>query len=280
MKNRIHLILHASESRDACDVTTFADASQTLMSDYLRYYPNDLTLKKGFCSGRELVNIINNQPKDSIYSLDIVSHGNQGGVQISRDLKPPEKAPLEEAEWHYYLRGADQWNLDKDKPQTRAQAEYREETMHGLYTSMTVALWVSRFFNQKYIKKKGLIKNEYMDGIAVRDDISFDRFGTPCFVEFHGCRIAEELPYLNTLFDNFAKDFADKMPRRSIVVGHTWNNSPDGHPSGSKNDYRHHEVQAYQANWYSSTRMFKKGTERWGLRFENSSTPPESSLGP
>jgi hypothetical protein len=281
MEKRIHLILYASESRNACDVNTFLDASQTLMNDYLRYYPNDLTIRKGFSSGEQVVNIINSQPKGSIYSLDVVSHGNQGGIQVSRDLRPPEKAPPKEAEWHYFLRGKDKLNLDPEKPQTEAQAEYREETMHGLYTNMKVALWVSRFFNQKYVKKEGLLKNEYMEGIAVRRAIDFSRFGHGCFVEFHGCRIAEKIPYLNDLFDNFAKDFADLMPRRSVVVGHTINNNPDGHPSGCKCDYRHHPVRAYEANWYSSTPLFNdEPRERWGLKFENSSTPPEGPGAP
>jgi len=82
-------------------------------------------------------------------------------------------------------------------------------------------------------------------------------------------------PYLNDVFDNFAKDFADKMPRGSIVVGHIANNFPNNNPSGNVNDYRHNGIRAYESDFLGSSALYNENpVERWGLTFKNSSTPP------
>ncbi|MBX2809879.1 MAG: hypothetical protein KTR20_14735 [Cellvibrionaceae bacterium] len=270
-RNRIRLILYAAESRGAGDVNTFINASATLREDYSKYYPRDDIIVQGFHSGQELADIINAQAEASIYSLDIVSHGNQGGIHISRTLSPPEESPRLKREWHYRLRGEDQANLDPRYPQTREDAAYMEESMHGLYTSKSVAAWIGRFYNQKLIEEGSFFNTRYTLGLATLEDIVFSRFANNAFIEFHGCRVAEEIPYLNTLFDNFAKDFADQMPGESIVVGHIANNFPDRHPNGNTDDYRHNLVRIYMA-----AKSTGEPVERWGQTFINSSTPPDT----
>ena len=271
----IRLILFASQSIKPSDVHTFKNAAKTVADDYKKHYPSDTVLLKGFSNGKELVRAISSQNDKSIYSLDVVSHGNQGGIHIAKKLSPPEKSPVAKAYYHHQLRGRNGLNLDPQYPQTKQDAEFMEESMHGLYTNNTVATWVSRYYNQKLIKKQGILSDEYMEGIATIGEIPFSRFVSGAFVEFHGCRAAEKIPYLNDIFDNFTKDFADKMPSESIVVGHTTNNFPNNHPGGRKNDYRHNKIRVYQAGWYSSSALYdEKPIERWGKKFQNSSTPP------
>lgn len=86
MIDQIRLIIH-TDSRKKPDVNTFA-AAKTLVSDYRQNYSKQGdTIKMVFVkTGRDIVNEINQIGVGKLISLDIVSHGNQGGIHISRNL--------------------------------------------------------------------------------------------------------------------------------------------------------------------------------------------------
>jgi hypothetical protein len=135
-----------------------------------------------------------------------------------------------------------------------------EESMHGLYSGNMSKVGVAYYFNQSYEKSTD---------IGFLNDIEFNRFSDKSVVEFHGCKTAEVIPGFNTLMkDNFAKEFSGKLGGKGIVIGHVTSSSPDKNPNGNANDYRYGKVRVYQ-----NGKLIKDNAERWGLWFENSSTP-------
>ena len=71
-------------------------------------------------SGVEVANAINSAGIGKITTLDIVSHGNQGGIQISRNLSPSIKSGFIQKRTHVQIRKL------SDKPQSEEDAEYIE----------------------------------------------------------------------------------------------------------------------------------------------------------
>ena len=266
----MHVIAYADTSLASSDVHTFKNAATNLKRDYERLYPGDKVVLEGFSSGDELARIINGQPKGSITSLDIVSHGNGGGMHIAERLSAPKAAGAFDAEMHYRMRGADQLNLIPDSPQTRADAAFQEEKAVGLYGSESTAKWVGRLYNQEPVDGDN---GPTSQGAATLGDIDRSRFSKDgVFVELHGCKSAIDLGPI----DSFAEDFAEILPEGSTVVGHTENNWPNGHPGGLKDDYRHNEVIVFRSP--EGFLSFGDATasapsERWGMTFPNSSTP-------
>lgn len=192
--------------------------------------------------------------KGNLISLDIISHGNQGGVHISRDLPRPVKADFLKRNAHVMIRRS------SDRPQTEADAEYMEESMHGLYSDYASKLGVSYYYNQTLSSSAD---------IATLSDIKFDVFVDNTSVEFHGCRTAEIVPILNTyLKDNFAKNFSDNLSKNAVVIGHITNSAPNKNPNGNTNDYRYGRVRVYKGG-----SLIKDNVERSNLTFPNSSTP-------
>ena len=266
---KIHLIFYAPGR----DKNTFHHASLILKKDYDRHYPDDITKIIDFSDGEDLVEKINTQDKNSIISLDIVSHGNQAGIHISKKLLPPELSYFTKRNAHMKIRG-----------KSEKEAEYMEEYMIGLYSGKTGAIGISYYYNQKLFKDestwgrlKGKIDGSNMnDGIALLNEIKSNRFTSNAFIEFHGCRVAEYQSILNDFKDNFAEDFAEYIGKNCTVVGHIENNFPDKHPE-NPNDYRHNKVRIYgKTAWYRlGDAKESDPIERWGLQLKNSSTPPQ-----
>ena len=205
-------------------------------------------------SGKDIVKQINKNGVDKLISLDIISHGNQGGIHIARKLKQPEKSGILQRNIHVLLR------RHSDHPQTEADAEYMEESIHGLYSGYSSELGVAYYYNQTYEKSTD---------IAFLKEIEFNRFTDKSVVEFHGCRTAEIIPALNSwIKDNFAEDFSEKLGNKGIVIGHVTSSSPNKNPNGNTNDYRYGKVRVCK-----NGKIIKNNVERWGLTFENSSTP-------
>ena len=253
MAGLTHLILHTDSIKQS-DIHTFKNAAITLSSSYKAKYPGDIVKIDFVRSGKDIKRHINNVNVGKLITLDIISHGNQGGIHIARKLTKPEKSGFLQRNAHVMIR------RHSDNPQTEADAEYMEESMHGLYSDYLSTLGAAYFFNQTY---------ESSTDIAYIKEIDFGKFSANSVVEFHGCRTAENVPILNTwIKDNFAKNFSDKLGEKGIVVGHITNSSPDKNPNGNANDYRYGKVRIYR-----NGRILKDGIERWGLKFENSSTP-------
>lgn len=253
MPNHTRLILY-SDSIKTPDVNTFKNAAITISKNYKAKYPLD-TVKIGFVrSGKDIVKQINKTGMGKLISLDVVSHGNQGGIHIARRLKQPEKSGLLQRNMHVLLR------RHSDNPQTEADAEFMEESMHGLYSGYFSKVGVAYYYNQTY---------ERSTDIALLQEIEFDRFADKSVVEFHGCRTAEIIPALNSwIKDNFAEDFSEALGDKGVVIGHVTNSSPNKNPNGNANDYRYGKVRVYK-----NGKLIKDNVERQKLTFENSSMP-------
>lgn len=274
-QSKVHLILYASGK----DKNTFKSAAVVVEKDYKKHYPKDSVKLARFTTGKSLVEIINKQSDGAIVSLDIISHGNQGGVHVSEKLENAEETYWAKKKMHIAIRGEEFKEAGKDPEK---EAEFMEEKMLGLYAGKTSAMGVSYYFNQKLFKDeslwgrlKGKFSKSYLnEGIALLDDIEAVKFSESAFIEFHGCRIAEYLPGLNTVKDNFAENFAEHIGNSCTVVGHQNNNYPNGHPKNT-NDYRHNKVRVYKMSWPNIDASESKAKERWGQEFVNSSTPPQ-----
>jgi hypothetical protein len=91
MPNHTRLILY-SDSMKPSDVNAFKNAAITLSKVYKAKYPLDTVKMEFVRSGKEIVEQINKAGVGKLVSLDITSHGNQGGIHIARKLKTPEKS--------------------------------------------------------------------------------------------------------------------------------------------------------------------------------------------
>lgn len=185
----VRLIIH-TRSIELSDAHTFKNAAVTLEKEYNRLYPKDSVDRVFVYSGRDIVHAINRQNSGSIISLDIISHGNQGGIHIARRLAKPPESGLLQKRAHYEIRRY------SDRPQTRKDAEYCEESMHGLYIDWLALRAISYYYNQ--------VEGSELD-VAYLYHIKYDRFRTEAYIKIHGCLIAETIPFINThLRDNFA----------------------------------------------------------------------------
>lgn len=112
-------------------------------------------------------------------------------------------------------------------------------------------------------------------GIRFIKDVNKKKFHREVFVEFHGCRIGEEVRFVDYIKDSFAEEFAEHLDGNPTVVAHTENNFPNGHPV-NQNDYRRGPVRVYTQNpWLLDLDASgKKAEDRWQLKFKYSSTPP------
>lgn len=249
----VRIILHTDSILKA-DVNTFESAALNLKKDYIGKYKSDTVQAVFVKSGKEIAEYLNKQGRDSVISLDIVSHGNQGGIHIARKLESPVNSGFIQKRAHV------RWRETSDNPQTEEDADMIEESMHGLYTNWRAKKGVSYYYNQTC---------EHSSDIALLEDIDFTVFKEGAFVEFHGCRTAEQIPTLNTVFqDNFAKQFSDMLPKMCVVVGHTTNSNPNKHPKKPVTDYRHGDIRAYKDG-----KMIHNVVQRSSLQFPNSSTP-------
>jgi hypothetical protein len=248
----VRLIVH-TDSIKKPDVNTFAAAAASLENEYKRLYIKDGIRRHFVKSGQDIVRVINNEAPNVIASLDVVSHGNQSGVHIARLLPVPVKSGFVQRRAHYRIR------LSSDSPQTEADAEYCEESMHGLYTDWTALQAVGAYYNQ-------------VDGgrgdVAYLSDIGYNRFQEGAHVEFHGCLTAEMTPVVHYLKDNFAKQWSDNLPKLCTVVGHITKSNPNSAPSSRISDYRHGAVRVYRDG-----SILLESAERAQQKFPNSSTP-------
>lgn len=242
-----------TDSISKSDVHTFKSAAIQLQKDYQRLGgKSELHFA---LSGKDIIEIINKQQNNSIISLDIVSHGNQGGIHIARQLTFPIDSGFIQKRAHVVIRS------QTDKSQSEQQAEKIEESMHGFYTNWITQKGVSYYYNQSF---------DNSTDIRNLSDINFMKFTKKVFIEFHGCRTAEVIPIMNSYFkDNFAKEFSDYLSNEAIVVGHITNSNPNLNTNGKKSDYRHGKIRAYKGG-----RLIHDGVERRNLKFINSSTPP------
>lgn len=251
MDGKTRLIVH-TDSIKIADVNTFKNAAVTLSKVYKTKYMKDIVKVEFVRSGKEIVRAINNVGIGKLISLDIVSHGNQGGIHIAKKLMKPEKAGFIQQRAHVHIR------RHSDNPQTEVDAVFMEESMHGLYSDYFSKLGVAYYYNQTF---------ERSTDIAYLSEIKFDRFADNSIVEFHGCSTAEIIPILNAwIKDNFVKNFSDNMGEKGIVIGHITNSSPDKNPNGNLNDYRYGKVRVYK-----NGSLIKDKVERSGLKFLHSS---------
>lgn len=249
----VRLIIHTDSIKQS-DVNTFKSAANTLLGEYRSRFPADRVERLFVRSGREIVAGINGLKGGVLASLDVVSHGNQGGVHIARRLNVPVKSSFLQEQAHYGIRRY------SDRPQTRKDAEYCEESIHGLYTDWAARKLVAYYYNQA--------GGDGTD-VAYLHEIAYDRFQPGAHVELHGCLTAEMLPFVNTyLKDNFAKQLSDNLPKGCTVVGHTDRSNPNLVPSSRISDYRHGPVRVYRDG-----AIVQESIQREELRFPNSSTP-------
>lgn len=248
----VRLIVHTDSIKKA-DANTFAAAAISLEGEYKRLYPKDSIRRVFARSGQDMVRAINNEMPKVIVSLDIVSHGNQSGVHIARTLPAPVKSGFLQRRLHYRIRRY------SDRPQTPADAEFCEESMHGLYTDWAALEAVGVYYNQ-------------IDGgrtdVAYLSDLQYGRFQEGTHVELHGCLTAEMIPVVNQLKDNFAKQLSDNLPKGSTVVGHITQSNPNSVPSSRISDYRHGLVRVYRDGG-----VIMDSVERSSQKFPGSSTP-------
>lgn len=268
---KIHLILYAGRALSQSHVHTFRNASMQLLRDYRSHsrYADHTIIHGAFNSGEDFVELVNSMPKNSIISLDAISHGNQAGLHIAEHLNPPERSPIVRRNMHYKIR-----NAEGRSPVSEEDAAFMEEFMAGIYSNMDMMEYTSWYYNQKY-ERDTIIDRLWdgimLDGIALLPEIKSNRFAHGAFVELHGCNTAEYLPYFNDVYDNFAENLAEEIGRGATVVGHVVNSNPN-HPNG-KEDYRHGRVRVYGARHLISASE-SDVQERMELTFENSSTPP------
>ena len=248
----VRLIIH-TDSINKSDVNTFTSAASTLEQEYKRLYATDALRRVFVKSGQDIVRAINGEPASSIASLDIVSHGNQSGVHIARRLAVPQKSGPAQRRLHQFFRQS------SDSPQTEEQAEFCEESVHGLYTDWAALQGVEVYYNQ--------VDGGRID-VAYLSDINYAQFQEGAHVEMHGCLTAEMIPGVNHLKDNFAKQLSDNLPKRCTVVGHITKANPNKTPSSRISDYRHGAVRVYRDG-----KMIADGAERSREKFANSSTP-------
>lgn len=306
---KIHLILWAQGS----DANTFHHSALTLQKDYKKHYPKDRVIVKSFAHGKEFVDTVNSFPDNSIISLDVSSHGNMFGVHISEKSKN-SPAPEHHLYWHPALRHKSMEIFHGKKPQTVDDTIIMEEQMLGLYKDEAGLEWAARFFNQnKCMDDNSTLKNTIIDeakmffeshknssstkvitatikktiwmsdscktamnkNIRFIKDINKSKFMKNLFVEFHGCRIGEELPVIVTLKDNFAEELAEHLGGSPTVVAHINNNNPNNSKNGNQNDYRHNKVRIYKhtTGTFGLDATSANPIERWGLEIPNSSTP-------
>ena len=193
------------------DAATFKKAAEKLAAER-KAKGQDVILMR-VSSGKEIVEAINSQPVGSIDSLDIVSHGNPGGIHIARRITPKDDSVF--GKWaHFFTR------RNSEHPQSETDAEQMEEEAVGLYTDRMRRFGVAVYYNQ-----------DIGDESALLSDIEFDRFKPDCQAEFHGCRTAEDL----SLLDSFATQFSQELDEDATVTAHT----DPANPAGPKYDYRH-----------------------------------------
>jgi len=248
----VRLVIH-TDSIKKSDVHTFTAAASFLENQYRRSYRADEFRRILVKSGQEIAQAINREAPRSIASLDLVSHGNQSGIHISRKMPAPVEAGFMLRRLHYRAR------LHSDRPQTEQDAAYCEESMHGLYTDWAALQAVGIYYNQ-------------VDGgrtdVAYLSDIEYGRFQEGAHVELHGCLTAEMVPVLNRLKDNFAKQLSDNLPKGSTVVGHIARSNPNASSSSRISDYRHGAVRVFQDG-----RIVMESVERARQKFAGSFTP-------
>lgn len=255
MNGQVRLIIY-TDSRKKPDINTFKAAANTLAQCYKQLYAKqgDVTKVVFVKTGIEITNEINKINFGKLITLDIVSHGNQGGIHISRDLLKPIESGFIQKMAHVFIR------RHSNKPQSDVDAKYIEESMHGLYSDYLSKVGVSYYYNQTFDKSPN---------IAYLKTINFKVFAKDAVVEFHGCRTGEIVPVLNTYIkDNFAKNFSDFLGSKGVVIGHITNSAPDKNPNKKVNDYRYGKVRVYK-----NGNLIKDTVERYGLKFPNSSTP-------
>ena len=254
---RVHLILHC-DALSRTDANTFEAAAHTLAGDYRKHYSaagHEIKVMK-VLHGQAMKSVVTGAVPGSIVSLDIVSHGNQGGIHIAKALPAPVESGFLQRRIHVRLRRQRVGTLG---PQTEADAEFIEESMEGLYSNWRARLGVSYFFNQTYEKSQS----------ALLDELRMSAFDPRCFLEFHGCKTAEVVPVLNEYFNNnFAKEFSGRLGPACTTVGHIVNSAPDKNPNGNENDYRYGRVRVYRGG-----NLVQDAVERWGMKLNNSSTP-------
>ena len=220
----VRLLIHTT-SLAKSDEYTFENAANNLSSEYKSKNNAINVLVVKASTGQEIISKINEQEKNNIISLDVFSHSNLAGVHIAKKLQTPEKSPWPKRNIHRLVRE----NISE------SEAEYMEESYHGLYTDKLSAIGVGIYYNQKA-----------GDGVAYLDEINFDRFTKNATIEFHGCKTAQEIKVSNLItIDNFAMESSvelyDAGKTESTVIGHVYRSSPT-----SNNDYRQGLRRVYQ----------------------------------
>jgi RHS repeat-associated protein len=218
------LLIYTTSLRKS-DEYTFQNAAKALSDEYKKRKDGHRIVLAKVTTGAELVAKVNEQIKDSIKSLDIFSHSNLAGIHIAKELSAPEKSPIPKRMSHILMRD----NI------TTEDAEYMEESYHGLYSGRLSAQVVGIYYNQK----SG-------DGIAYLGSINFNNFTNDAAVEFHGCKTAQEIKLSEGVtIDNFAMKFSSGLygagKTNSKVIGHVYRSSPT-----ANHDYRKSMRRVYQ----------------------------------
>jgi RHS repeat-associated protein len=250
---KVRLIVHTAH-RKLSDQNTFDNVAKDLEIFYRSLNEKNVeVLPREFAeTGKEIVAFINAQDDDSILSLDIFSHSNLGGIHISQNIEP-QLSPDYKRQLHDWIRD------DQDA----SDAEFMEESYHGLYSDPAAAWGVSVYFNQV----EG-------PGIAYLPEIDFAKFTADAKIEFHGCKTAMELEekqieaikayvdarlWLKLIIrgleidlasiqvTNFARLFSEKLGAagkvEAKVTGHVGKSGPpEKGPGGNSYQYGHRRV--------------------------------------
>ena len=200
LKSPIRLVLYGG-ARSLGDNGAFFHASKNVIADY----KNDLPVKSYFISKgmKQFIDLINDQPENSVQSLDVFAHGSDLGL--------------------YSVIGA---SLKKSMTFEYSQSN---NLSSNLYRNRSTKFDQYQFFGGANWRNSFIIS-----------DIDFKVFTNESKIEIHGCNTAFD-GELDTLSSLISLALFKAGKKRSVVIGHADFSSPNrgGTKDISKQDYRH-----------------------------------------
>lgn len=206
LKVTTRLVIYGG-ARKSGDNSAFFHASKNVIKDY----KNDLPVKSVFMKNgiKDLLDTINNQPEDSVQSLDIFVHGSEYGL--------------------YTVIGS---SLEKSISEKDVNSMNLES---NIYINLNRKIYQWSPTGQKN-----------WNNLYTLSDINYKVFTKESKIEIHGCHTAFDGAN-DTLCAVLSKYLYDAGKLRSVVIGHTDYANPNrgGTKEISKQDYRHEERAIY-----------------------------------
>ncbi|EIC8293378.1 TPA: hypothetical protein N2G40_003203 [Salmonella enterica] len=78
---RVHLLFYGGALKVG-DNSAFEFSAKNVRKDYMKYFPNDSIIFEFISSAKTMVDIINNQKKGNVASLDLFFHGSKWGLYM------------------------------------------------------------------------------------------------------------------------------------------------------------------------------------------------------